>query len=75
MAPVSSNDQVMDSSLLTFAQFYARGEPVRFAMNKMPRGPPQNDVEMQRMESVHKVSVAGVGATYIAMCCAYYCYT
>jgi hypothetical protein len=28
---------------------------VRFAMNKMPRGPPQNDLEMQRMEGVHKV--------------------
>jgi hypothetical protein len=28
MAPVSTNDPVVDSSLLTFAQFYARGEPV-----------------------------------------------
>jgi hypothetical protein len=28
-------------------------------MNKMPRGPPQSDVEMQRMESVHKVGATG----------------
>ncbi len=55
MAPLPRGDARCEACLLEFAHSYAKGHPVAFNGDALPKGPPKDELEMAALESWHRV--------------------